>query len=152
MPNYRNCRNDQNLHPAMYKALTRDDYDHEASGDISATSLIKPPRIVQLQKKYGHLVQRDVTHHLWSCLGTAVHLMFEREAEKIDHGTVEKRIGIKMNDWDVTCKTDLFQVVEPGVVDIVDWKVTGTFGYEMAMQEGREGAKEDWEQQLNINS
>lgn len=198
-------RNDANLHPALYKALTTDSYDHDKAGDISATGLIKPPKMMQLGKKYGHLVEKDASSMLWAVLGTAIHSMIEsgvkedlaridelmrvaRFVEALeassDHDKAraitqsmtiylndrikeirgdsrfgdtltEERIGIDMigpkGKWHVTCKTDMFELFDDSI-NVLDWKVTGTFGYTKECQDGNNGVKPEWEQQLNINS
>jgi len=148
-------RNDHNLHPAIYAALTRDDYDYERAGDISATALLKPPRAAQLAKRYGHLTSIDATDRTWVVSGSAFHYMIEREAEKLGYAVVEERIGAKMKgpkgEWMVTCKPDMI-TVKADIVSVYDWKETGTFGYSIGVRENVPGLKKEWVQQLNINS
>ena len=50
---------------------------YKSYGDYSATSLIDTPRIVQLKKRYGHLVQVDPERQMASFIGTGVHNYFE---------------------------------------------------------------------------
>lgn len=148
-------RNDQDLHPALFNALIRDDYDHDKAGDISATGLIKPPRVTQLEKRYGMLVEKDATEQCFAVMGSAFHTVVEKEAYKLGIAIVEERIGAKLKgpkgEWMVTCKPDLFSV-ENDLATVVDWKNTGVFGYIMEMRNGNKGAKSDWIKQLNINS
>lgn len=148
-------RNDHNLHPAIYKALCRDDYDYAKSGDISATALLKPPRASVLSKRYSHLTSIDCTDRTFLVSGSAFHTIIEREAESLGYAIVEERIGTKMKgpkgEWLVTCKPDML-TVKDDICQVYDWKETGTFGYVIGTKEGVEGLKKDWVEQLNINS
>ena len=141
-------RNDLNLHPAMFNALTRNDYDYEHAGDFSATALIKSPRQVQLEKRYDKFVEKDASTFFPSVMGSSIHYMIQREADKMPDCIVEKRIAIDIDGLKITCKPDMIQIIEKGVVDVYDWKNTGVYGVILA--EG--GVKTEWEQQLNINS
>lgn len=148
-------RNDNNLHPALFMALIRDDYDHDKAGDISATGLMKPPRATILGKKYGHLVEKDASKQAFAVMGNSFHKLVEREAENLGFSVVEERLSTDIEGpngvWKVTCKPDLF-LVKDDLAYVVDWKSTGVFGYKMEIQNGNKGAKKDWVQQLNINS
>ena len=141
-------RNDLNLHPAMFSALTRNDYDYEQAGDFSATGLIKSPRQLQLEKRYGKFVEKDASTMFPSVLGSSIHYMIQREAEKIPNCIVEKRISTDIDGIKITCKPDMFEIAEKGSVNIYDWKITGVYGVILA----DDGVKTEWEQQLNINS
>ena len=50
---------------------------YRSLGDYSATSLISPPRLVQLGKRYGHKVEPTVESQIASLVGTGVHEKME---------------------------------------------------------------------------
>jgi hypothetical protein len=51
---------------------------YRSLGDYSATSLIDPPRKVQLTKRYGHLVKPTIESQIAALIGTAVHEKMEQ--------------------------------------------------------------------------
>lgn len=61
---------------AIVEAVKNDDYDPGQS-DITATSLIKPPQIRQLEKRYDNEIVEDVSDRLWMLMGKAVHKLLE---------------------------------------------------------------------------
>ncbi len=52
--------------------------EYRSLGDYSATSLIDPPRKVQLTKRYGHLVRPTIESMIAALVGTAVHEKMEQ--------------------------------------------------------------------------
>lgn len=64
------------IQPLM-AALTIHANHYSSVGDYSATTLINPPRIVQLSKRYGHLVGVSPARDMASFIGTGVHNYFE---------------------------------------------------------------------------
>jgi len=66
----------ENILPLM-AALEVHKSHYKSYGDYSATSLIDTPRIVQLKKRYGHLVEVDPERMMASFIGTGVHNYFE---------------------------------------------------------------------------
>ena len=127
--------NKHNLPEAIYKALSTNDYDPGQS-DYSVTTLIKTPRMVQLARRHADKVTVDAIDRLWSVLGTAVHNIFEANAE---HGsTVEVRYYLDIQGKKVGGQVDHYK---DGILS--DYKVTKA--YKVAMKK-----TEDWETQLNI--
>jgi hypothetical protein len=47
-------------------------------GDYSVTTLLKPPRIVHLEKRYGDKADRSVKSVVGAFLGTGIHSVFEK--------------------------------------------------------------------------
>jgi hypothetical protein len=47
-------------------------------GDYSVTTLLKPPRIVMLEKRYGDKAERNVKSVVGAFLGTGIHAVFEK--------------------------------------------------------------------------
>jgi hypothetical protein len=52
--------------------------EYRSLGDYSATSLIDPPRKVQLTKRYGHLCKPTIESMIAAMIGTAVHEKMEK--------------------------------------------------------------------------
>ena len=67
--------NNQNLHPLIVKAATRNTY--VSKGDISVTTLIDSPKIAFLKKRYQHHLVMDVEDSLNALEGTMKHSLLE---------------------------------------------------------------------------
>ena len=73
--------NNYDLPPAVFAALTRDEYDPGES-DFSVTTILKPPREVQLIRRHDFEIVKDAMDMCWSVLGTAIHNIFEEHCEE----------------------------------------------------------------------
>lgn len=51
---------------------------YTSSGDFSTTELIDPPRLVCMKKRYAEQLFRDIETQVDSLMGTAMHLLFEK--------------------------------------------------------------------------
>jgi len=120
----------------MVKALTHDDYDYEATGDISVTSLIKPPRIRQLEIRYADQLVEDVSDRIWLLMGNMGHVLLEWADVK--NALQEERLSCEVLGWTVTGKADLYE--PPATVS--DYKITSTWSVIYV--------KKEWEEQLNL--
>jgi hypothetical protein len=56
--------NNKNIPAIMIDVLESKPYLQAGASDFSATSLVDPPQLVQLKKRYGHLVQDDAMDKL----------------------------------------------------------------------------------------
>lgn len=133
--------NRKDLPEIIVNAVKNDPYD-SGGADYSATSLIKPAYMVNLEKQHGAEAERDVADMLWALYGTAVHHIIERAATPSD--LVEERFFDTVLDKKISAQIDHFK---DGV--ITDFKLTGAYKVKKAMQ--GEGL-EDWENQLNIQA
>jgi hypothetical protein len=101
-----------NLPPQIVTAILRDPY-HSGS-DISATSLIQPPRIFQLRKRYTADIEEDASDRIFALLGQVAHKILERSD---DHGAFhEERIRVMVNGWSLSAATDIY-----ATKDVSDW-------------------------------
>lgn len=141
----RTITNNHNLPDPMYRSLCADTY--VGGGDISATRLISPPRIVTLRKYHENEIEEDASERIWSLLGSSVHRMIELAASK--ESTVEKRLfmpvaGIDKEDgpwvWKVSAQPDVYEKKT-----ISDFKVTSIWSTMF-------GQKPEWVNQLNIQA
>lgn len=130
----------------VYRALASNNY--VGGGDISATRIIAPPRIVALRKFHEDEIVEDASDRIWSVLGSAGHKVLEMSAT--DEEIVETRLsmpfdGIKEGKgflrWTVTGQPDLYQ---PKNRAIYDYKYTSVWS---VLSE-----KTDWEKQVNIQA
>lgn len=133
--------NEQNLPAPLVAAIENDDY--ESSGDISVTRLIKPPRIVQLEKRYAKDIVQDVSGAVWMLLGKAVHYVLERAG--VNHTTehkIEEEHVVEVMGWKLSGRLDAHNLTT-GVLS--DYKITSVWSF-------LKGAKPEWEAQLNVNA
>lgn len=125
----------------VFRALSHDGYmAGTRKADISVTTLIGPPKINQLKKRYADQIVEDASDRVWAMLGQSVHKVVELAAGEKD--LTEKRLYKEINGWTLTGQTDLYEV-EKGVIS--DYKVTSVFSFLL-------GGKIEWEAQLNLNA
>jgi len=127
--------NEHNLPEMFARAVMNDPY--KGGGDISVTSLIAPVRQRTLMHKHFDEIEEDVSSRVWALLGQSVHSVLERSGG--ENAIVEKRLSMKILDWEVTGQTDYY---EDG--QIVDAKVTSAWALMP-----NEKVKPDWVNQLN---
>lgn len=126
------------LPPAVFNLLSFAGYT--PMGDISVTRLIKPVRIVQLEKRYNDQIKVDAQELAWSSLGQAAHAMLERSSG--EGVIVEKRLHANIFGWDVNGQPDIWY---PKTKEMHDYKITSVWAFVFA-------DKPEWEQQLNLNA
>lgn len=106
-------------------------------GKYSVTSLIKPPQIYQLEKRYQAQIERDVSDGLWMLLGSSVHYILEKA--KPENALKEERLEVEIGGIRVVGKPDLYTAKET----IEDYKITSVYSFLL-------GEKPEWMAQLNI--
>jgi hypothetical protein len=133
--------NNYDLPAPMFRALSHDGYmAGTKKADISVTTLIGPPKINQLKKRYSDQIVEDAADRVWALLGQSVHKVLELAGGEEE--MTEKRLYKEINGWTLTGQTDLYEV-EKGVLS--DFKVTSVFSFLL-------GGKSEWEAQLNLNA
>jgi hypothetical protein len=133
--------NNHDLPAPMFRALSHDGYmAGTKKADISVTTLIGPPKINQLKKRYSEQIVEDASDRVWALLGQSVHKVLELAGGEEE--MTEKRLYKEINGWTLTGQTDLYEV-EKGVLS--DFKVTSVFSFLL-------GGKSEWEAQLNLNA
>ena len=131
--------NKHNLPAPLVSVIKNDPYDAGLS-DISTTSLISPPRIVQLRKRHDHEITEDVADNIYRLIGSNTHHILEL----IDNaGCIkERRFYGGYNGWVVSGQIDLYEI-NPAILS--DYKVTSVWSV-------INGLKPEHEAQLNINA
>jgi len=131
-----------NLPEPFVAAVTADEY---VRGDAAytTTELIKPSRIVALQRKFDAEIEEDASERVWRLQGQAKHVVFERIAKtNPDRYIVERRFETVMpGGMKISGQIDIFDKLEHV---LYDWKETSVWKFML-------GDTEEWEQQANIN-
>lgn len=128
--------NKLNLPQPIVKAVSNDGYN-SGDCDISVTSLLKPPQMLALERKFEDQLEEDVSDRIWSLLGQVVHGILERAEET---AIAEQRLVIEVDDWKVSGQMDRFLLKE-GILQ--DYKFTSVYKV-------RDGVPEEYAKQLNI--
>lgn len=128
--------NKYNLPEAVFKALIRDNYN-AGDSDYSCTTLLKPPRIVQLTRRHVKEIIKDAMDMLWSLLGTAVHNIFEEEVE--EGAVAEVRMYIDSLNKKIGGQLDHYK---DGVIS--DYKCTSVWSWIFGSR------IKEWTEQQNI--
>lgn len=119
----------------LVRAITNDPYD-KGDCDYSTTSLIKPARIVALEKQYGDQLTEEAADRIWSLIGQIGHTILERAG---GNDIVERRLFATFEGTRISGQVDIIEGTH-----LQDYKVTSVFS-------AKDGLKSDWEQQLNVN-
>jgi hypothetical protein len=118
--------------------------DHYGSEEVwSATTLINPPQIVQLGKRWDVYV--SPLDNLWSTYGTLMHQILEDSAEEgvwTEERIVEQFEGVK-----IAGTIDRYD--GPAALG-QDWKVTSAYGIKAMVRDGVEKAKPEYYWQAQI--
>lgn len=134
--------NNSNLPAALVKALENDPYDSQGS-DFTATSLLKPARVVALEKKHEHEMEEDAEKGLYRLYGQVAHGILER-ANMAD--LAEKRLfstfTVGGKEYVVSAQLDTLSIVD-GMLS--DFKFTTSWGFK-----ADQPPKPEWIAQLNI--
>ncbi len=148
--------NRYNLPDAIVSAIRRDPYQRVA--DISSTSLIMPPRIFQLRKRYDDQIEEDVSDRIWALLGQIGHKILERADDY--EAFHEETLTIEVKGWKVSCTTDSYRTKR--LKNYSPSEVNGVCEYEdippiiQDYKFVKIGAHAfphpEWEQQLNVNA
>lgn len=134
--------NRTNLPEALVKAMTNDPYD-AGDSDFTATSLLKPARIVALEARHKHEITEDAEDGIYRLYGQVAHGVLER-ANMAD--LAEKRFFATFNvggvDYKVSAQMDTLSVTDG---TLSDFKFTTSWGFKKDQP-----PKPEWVAQLNI--
>lgn len=131
-----NITNKHNLPDAVFNFLSANNYT-PGKNDYSATTLLRPPQMVQLERRYWDELEEDAIDKVWSVFGSAVHNLLEHHAN--DAADVEERLYVDILSKRIGGQLDHYS---DGV--ITDYKVTSSYTL------GNEGRLREWEEQQNI--
>tara|TARA_R100001460_G_scaffold51064_4_gene89663 strand:- start:1333 stop:2187 length:855 start_codon:yes stop_codon:yes gene_type:complete len=131
--------NRTNLPDVIRKAVLNDGYDGHKKSDITVSTLIAPPQINVLRKKFRDFIVVDVEDRLYSLFGSAIHKVFEQAGESSNKDIIEERFYAMINGMSLSGQVDR---LIPSENKISDWKFTG-------VNKIIYSNFEDWEKQLN---
>lgn len=126
--------NQLNLPAPLVRAIQADPYN-KGDCDYSVTTLIKPPRIVELERRHDNELEEDAADRIFALMGQIGHLVLERGGageltEKRFYATrLGKKIGGQLDLWANNT--------------ILDYKLTSIWA-------AKDGLKPEWECQLNL--
>lgn len=126
----------------LYRAILNDDYD-DGGSDITVTSLIRPPRMVALERQYNGEITEPASGRIWALLGQIGHGILERAS---DCRITEKRFFTEILGWKVSCKVDLFTDSNNGYYGTrtsLDYKFLSVWTV-------KDGVKQEYVAQLNF--
>lgn len=120
----------------IVRAVCNDGYS-KGDADYSVTQLLKPPRIVALERAHWDEIEEDASDRIWALLGQATHVIAER-ANEVE--VAERRLAIAVDGIIVSGGMDLYL---SSTQTLLDYKVTSVWKAKM-------GIPPEWEQQLNL--
>jgi len=133
--------NNSSLPLPLVNAVSR--HDHEARPNtISVTSLILPPQVRALSIRHDAELSEDAADRLWALLGTLLHHALEKHAQGIKNLTTEEELSVDVLGWKIIGHYDLSEMLLDGEL-LTDYKLTSVWSV-------KDGAKIEWEQQLNV--
>ena len=110
---------------------------HKPDSDISCTTLIGPPLLRWLVRRYKEYLVQDYRKLLWVLHGSLIHLLLERFGGEGEH--TERTVKTTINGWVVSATLDY--VLEGDC--LTDYKYTSVWA-------AKEGVKDEWEAQVNV--
>lgn len=126
--------NELDLPKPLLDAVTKDTYDRE-DGVWSITTLLKPARIVALERQHKDELVEDASSRLWSLFGSLIHQFLENHGDK---SASEKRYYATLGGQRISGKVDYYL---DGV--LTDWKFVTAYKFKNGL------APKDYVEQLN---
>lgn len=134
--------NVKGLPEALVKAMQNDPYN-AGDSDFTATGLLKPARVVELEKRHAHEITEDAEDGIYRLYGQVAHGILER-ANMAD--MAEKRFfatfTVGGKDYKVSAQMDTLSIVDG---TLSDFKFTTAWGFKKDQP-----PKAEWVAQLNI--
>jgi hypothetical protein len=111
--------------------------DHKKGAGFSVTEILKPIRMIHLQRRHEDVLTEDASSRIWALLGSAIHSILERNADK--NSLQEQYLTADINGTELSGSPDLLD--NNGVLS--DWKITSVWAsvYGSRIKE--------WSEQLN---
>jgi len=132
--------NKNNL-PSVFQNFSELNGHSSEGADITVTSLIDSPQIFRLRKEHDEEITEDVSDHIYSILGTAVHKILEDGSE--DNCIVEERLHAEFDGMTISGAIDLQTPIGSGF-RLSDYKTCTAYTLVYNIE-----GKPEWERQLN---
>ncbi len=133
--------NKLNLPEPLYQAIVRVMTKKERVADFSVTELIKPPQMLQLERRHDAEIKVDVSDCIWLLLGQAVHAVLEFAGSK--HTTehhIEETLVMEIDGVKISGTPDVHCIAADR---LSDYKITSVWAF-------LKGEKPEWVKQLNV--
>jgi hypothetical protein len=132
--------NNSNLPQSVFNLLAKNRYSGtDVDHDYSATTLLKPPRMVMLERRHADDLEEDVLDRLWSMFGSVAHHLLEEQSPENEMS--ETRLFAEVGGRKISGQFDGYH---PAEERLDDYKVTSVW---TIVYDSR---SEEWAQQLNI--
>lgn len=128
--------NKKNLPESLVKAVAFDDYSG-GSSDITATTLWKPARMVELERLFADQLSQDASDLIWVLMGKCVHEILRRSDEE---AVTETRLADDILGWKISGQFDRYLA---GEGKLQDYKITSAWSLVF------DSRNQDWTRQLN---
>jgi hypothetical protein len=130
--------NNYNLPQSLVNAVTFN--NHKKGSGFSVTEILKPIRMIWLAKRHEDELEEDASGRIWALLGSAIHSILERNADK--NSLQEQYLTHTIDGVELSGSPDLLD--DKGMLS--DYKITSVwstvYGSRMA----------EWTQQINCYS
>ena len=128
--------------PEIVEEWAKWDNYQRGTANYTTTELLKPARILALERLHRDEIKLDVTDLLWRLSGQAKHIIFERIAEQDPERYIaEERFTMAVAGTTISGQLDLYDREEYA---LYDWKETKTWKQVL-------GDDKEWTEQANIN-
>jgi hypothetical protein len=132
--------NQSNLPQSVFNLLAKNRYSGTDVDHVySATTLLKPPQMVILERRHADELEQDVLDRLWSMFGSIAHQLLEEQSP--DNEMSETRLFAEVEGRKISGQFDGYH---PSEARLDDYKVTSVW---TIVYDSR---SEEWAQQLNI--
>jgi hypothetical protein len=129
--------------PDVVEDWANDDQYRRGTADFTVTELIKPPRVLALERVNKDNIERDITDLVWRLSGQAKHVIFQRVAAlKPDRYIAEERVTMAVAGVTLSGQLDLYDRSSKTLMDYKESKV-----WKKIL-----GDSDEWEAQSNMNA
>lgn len=132
--------NRANLPSPLVSAVSTGNYRPKEKR-LSVTTLINPPQLESLRRKYWDELKEDAANRIWMLFGSAMHQVLE--STSVDNALIEEKLEFQVGDYTVSGVADLLMPLDDGGYVVSDWKLTSVWSF-------LHGVKPEWQQQLQI--
>ena len=133
--------NKLNLPEPLFQSIVRVMTKKERVADFSVTELIKPPQMLQLERRHDAEIRVDASDCIWLLLGQAVHAVLEFAGSKYttEHH-IEETLMMEADGVMISGTPDVHCIAADR---LSDYKITSVWAF-------LKGEKPEWVKQLNI--
>ncbi|NQV17781.1 MAG: hypothetical protein HQ534_04480 [Armatimonadetes bacterium] len=133
-----NITNNNKIPAPIYRAICQNWYSGAGADHFcSVTELLKPVKLLVLERRYKNMLEEEASDLIWSLMGSAMHKVLE--ASEHETSLNEERLFCQVNGKTISGGVDLY---EEGIIS--DFKFTSVWSYIYGNR------RKEWAQQLNL--